>query len=647
MEIEDYRKQFMEQLRFDAEHEGTAPETQFIEKSLEILEETGDVSDAMPISVEIRGKRNRLMAFDAYAYDEADGALIMIASDFSNEIDTVQTLTNTRIDELYTRMRNFIEESVTGKMSDYCDDSDPALNIAKEIKERAGKGRLNWNIVRFKFVIISNSILSKQVKNISREDFLDRPVVLNIWTLERFFQTYSSNSSEIIEFDTEEFGCDGIQCLKAQIGEEADYDAYLGIVPGSFLANAYLKYGSKLLQGNVRAFLSIRGKVNRGIRETIIKSPENFFTYNNGIAVVARSVRFSADGTKIVHMRDPQIINGGQTTASLANAIIKKEKMADDMQNLFVPMKLTVLNIENEMSEDEIERYNDITKKISQCANSQNAVSDADFFSNHPFHVMMEKLSLKTMAPPVNGNPFQTIWYYERSRGKWEQDQMKLTPAQRQQFIAKHPKNQVLKKEKLAKCLNAFAMNPHEVCQSSAINFKRFAGTIDDIYEKSRDSINEEYFKKCVCCVIVFDTLDRMVNKAEWYPSGGKKAQIVPYSIAKLMSMLPKNTDLDWVSMWKNQTLYHQLATELEQIAHAIHEFLMKEADGGLVRSMSRKLDTWKKCKDLKLQLSDQFIASLVSLQETRDAEMIAKRAHKFNSSVDLSVEIFKLGATY
>ena len=111
-----------------------------------------------------------------------------------------------------------------------------------------------------------------------------------------------------------------------------------------FLANAYLKYGSKLLQGNVRAFLSIRGKVNRGIRETIIKSPENFFTYNNGIAVVARSVRFSADGTKIVHMRDPQIINGGQTTASLANAIIKKEKMADDMQNLFVPMKLTVLN---------------------------------------------------------------------------------------------------------------------------------------------------------------------------------------------------------------------------------------------------------------------------------------------------------------
>ena len=91
------------------------------------------------------------------------------------------------------------------------------------------------------------------------------------------------------------------------------------------LRNLGLKYGSKLLQGNVRAFLSVRGKVNKGIRNTIINSPENFFTYNNGIAIVARSIGFSADNTRITHFKDLQIINGGQTTASLANAIIRKE----------------------------------------------------------------------------------------------------------------------------------------------------------------------------------------------------------------------------------------------------------------------------------------------------------------------------------
>ena len=455
MDVGEFRKQFMEQLRFDAEHAGSEPEAQFIEKSLDMLEEIGDVADPMPMSIEMRGRRNRRMAFDAYAYDEADGALVMIASNFVNEIDNTPTLTNTQIDELYTAMRNFIDESVNGDISAYCDDSDPAISVAKEMKSRIGKSMLTTEILRFKFIIISNSLLSTAVKNISREDFLDRPVELNIWTIERFHQTYASNSSEIIEFETADYGCDGIQFLKAELGNTTDYDAYLGIVPGEFLADIYRKYGSKLLQGNVRAFLSVRGKVNKGIRDTIIKSPENFFTYNNGIAVVARSIGLSEDGTRIVYLKDPQIINGGQTTASLANAKIKKEVKEGGMANLFVPMKLTVLNVEDDMSEDDIERYNSITKTISQCANSQNAVSEADFFSNHPFHVLMEQLSRKKMAPPVNGNPYQTIWFYERSRGKWEQEQMQMTVAQRTKFCEKHPKHQVIKKEKLAKCLNA------------------------------------------------------------------------------------------------------------------------------------------------------------------------------------------------
>ena len=482
MEIEEFRKQFIDELRFNAEHEGTEPETQFIEKTLNDLEEIGELNDPIPMSVEMRGARNRILAFDAYAYDEADGALVLIASDFTNQRDTAPTLTNTRIEELYDHMLNFVEESVQGNISKYCDDSDPALLIANEFRKKIGKGMLSTEILRFKFFIISNATLSKQVKNLSKPDLLERPVELNVWTLERFFQTFASNSSEIIEIDTTDFDCQGIQCLKADLGQNSEYDAYLGIVPGKFLADIYLKYGSKLLQGNVRAFLSVRGKVNKGIRDTIINHPENFFTFNNGIAIVARSVTFSTDGSRIVHFKDPQIINGGQTTASLANAIIKKEARCG-MDTLFVPMKLTVLNVENDMSEEQVEQYNTITKTISQCANSQNAVSDADFFSNHPFHVMMEKLSRKVMAPPVDGNPFETIWFYERSRGKWEQEQMKLTVAQKKKFCEMHPKNQVIKKEKLAKCYNAILMNPNQVCQSSAINFNRFALVIEKIYE--------------------------------------------------------------------------------------------------------------------------------------------------------------------
>ena len=646
MDIEEYRKQFIDELRFNAEHEGTEPETQFIEKSLLDLEEIGELNDPIPMSVEMRGSRNRLLAFDAYAYDEADGALILIASDFTNERDSAPTLTNSRIEDIYSHMLNFLDECVQGNIGKYCDDSDPALIIANEFRKKIGKGMLSTEILRFKFFILSNATLSKQVKNLSKPEFLNRPVELNVWTLERFFQTFASNSSEIIEIDTADFGCDGIQCLKAEIGEKCEYDACLGIVPGKFLADIYLKYGSKLLQGNVRAFLSVRGKVNKGIRDTIINHPENFFTFNNGIAVVARSVSFSADGTRIVHFKDLQIINGGQTTASLANAIIKKEARYG-MDNLYVPMKLTVLNVENDLSEEQVEQYNSITKTISQCANSQNAVSEADFFSNHPFHVLMEKLSKKVMAPPVNGNPYQTIWFYERSRGKWEQEQMKLTPSQKKKFCEMHPKNQVIKKEKLAKCYNTILMNPHQVCQSSAINFNRFAGIIEKIYDEDRDSINEDFFRKCVSSVILFDTLDSLISKASWYPKGGNKAQIVPYTIAKLITLIPKEKDIDWHYIWQKQTLYPELAEELLKLSYCTHKFLMDQANGGIVRTISRTQVVWKNFQDYQYSLGETFLATLVSIEETKSAERAAKRAHKFDATIDASVEIFNLGVNY
>ena len=646
MDIEEYRKQFIDDIRNDASLESTDPESYFIERVLSDLEEIGALNDPIPMSVEIRNAKRQILAFDGYSYDEADGALVLIISEFSNQRDSVPTLTNTRIDELLSYMQRFIEESVNGNIRNFCDDSDPAVNIANEFRKKIGKGMTGTEILRFKFIIISNYTLSKQVKNLSQPDFLGRPVDLNVWTLERFFQTFISNSSEIIEIETSEFDCDGIPCLKADLGGQSNYDAYLGIVPGKFLADIYLKYGSKLLQGNVRAFLSFRGNVNKGIRTTIMKEPENFFTYNNGIAIVARAVKFSPDKSKIVFFKDLQIINGGQTTASLASAIIKKEA-SKGMDTLYVPMKLTVLNVDDDMSEEQVQNYNELTKTISECANSQNAVKPADFFSNHPFHVKMEQLSHKVMAPPVGGNPYQTVWFYERSRGKWEQEQMKLTAHQRDLFKQKNPKEQLITKEKLAKCYNAILMHPDQVCKSSADNFKIFAPYIDGIYENDRDSINDEFFKKCVCSIIIFDKLDKLISKEDWYPKGGNKAQITPYTISKLMTLLPKGTDLDWVSIWNKQSLYPALATELLRLAYFTHRYLEEKAGGGLVRSLSRLVGTWSDFKAVEFNLSDTFINSLISKEETKATEQAAKRAHKFNSKIDVSVEIFKLGAPY
>lgn len=646
MEINEYRSEFLSRIRFQAEHNSTDAQAQFLDTVLEKLEECGELMDPYPYECNMTGSHNRKLAFDAYAYDEADSSIVLLITDFYNT-DEKNSLTNTRIKELSGYMRAFIEEAYSGDIKKYCDDADFVIDIAKDFKKRIGKSKYDTEILKFKFYIVSNAEMSERVKTLKQEPLFDRPVELNVWDLGRFFQMEMSQVSEAITIDTRDFDLkDGIQCLKANIADHGDYDAFLAIVPGKFLADIYLKYGSRLLEGNVRSFLSARGKVNSKIRETINSNEKrhNFFIYNNGIAVVANKITLTEDGTRLLSFEDFQIINGGQTTASLANSFIKKES---DLKDIFVPMKLTVLNMADEKTEEEQDKYNEMTKEISRCANSQNAVSDADFFSTHPFHIQMEKMSKKYPAEPVDGKPFQTIWYYERSRGRWEQEQMKLTPAQRDKFKQIHPSNQVIKKEKLAKCLNSIFMNPHSVSAGSANNMKAFAVTVDELWNKSQDNINEFFFHKSVASVILFDTVDSMINKSDWYQKGGNKALVTPYTISKIISMIPKGKDIDWEYIWKKQKLSEALTHQIEIVSQIADGFL-SNSGGMIVREYARRLDTWKKFRDeCDIDVTEDFIDSLISTEETKSAANSAKREHKFNNEIELSVQVFSLGADY
>jgi hypothetical protein len=91
-------------------------------------------------------------------------------------------------------------------------------------------------------------------------------------------------------------------------------------VPAQELVRLYTKYGDLLFDRNVRLFLGTRkDSVNAGISDTL-QDPEqrgNFWAYNNGITIICDSYQVS--DAKIV-MNNFSIINGCQTTVSLANA---------------------------------------------------------------------------------------------------------------------------------------------------------------------------------------------------------------------------------------------------------------------------------------------------------------------------------------
>lgn len=638
MNINNFYEEFMLELKIDASHNCRLDEDEFLEKQLLFLEEIGEFNDPLIYNFETTGKRRRIMKFDAYCYDEADKSLIFITSDFSNT-NGLQILTNSKIESIYKRMHAFIDEVCNGNLIEYCDDSDPILKVGKEIYLRFNSTNMDRQLNKIKFYIISNSMLSTRVKSLKKESFNNKPVEVNVWSFDRFFDMMQTANSEPIKINVKDYGINGIPCIKADLKNEDDYSAYLAIVPGKFLADIYLDYGSKLLEGNVRAFLSNRGKVNKGIRSTIKNEATRFFTYNNGIATTADKI--TLENNEITFMEDLQIINGGQTTASLASALINKD--SKDLKDIFVPMKLTVVKRENEK---QIENYNDMIQLISRYANSQNSVKASDFFSNHPFHRRMEKLSLKTPAPPVNGSPSQTIWYYERSRGKYNQEQLKLSKSKRVKFKNKFPKNQVLTKEKLAKYLNAYNCLPHIVSQGSNKSMNYFAKEIVENLSKDINNINDSFFKKAVCAAIIFTNVDRMILKQPWYSKGGYKLNIVPYTISKIISAIPKGKSVDLQKIWKNQSIYPTFTYEVERVSKITNDFILEKSNGMIVTEFCKKENAWKLFKNYEYKLSNKFLNDLIDVKELKVEEDRSKKTQKLENETNIEIEVYNLGSS-
>lgn len=641
MEItyEEYKRECLEDIHIEAQIEGTTYNDYFLNDTLSKLVSMGELVDPQPICVNKKGRNNRIMSFDALAFDESDKSVVLISNEFKDSLK--DTLTMTDINKTQTRMLNFLEEAYDGTLEKYFDIYDDVLKIGRDIARRMHIDYVNVendeSIDKIKLVIITNQDLSNSVKELSPFSFLGKKVGVSIWSIARFFELYQSGRErEPIIIQTEKYGLDGIPCIKAEMVDNIDYDAYLAIVPGIFLHKIYYDHGPHLLEGNVRAFLSNRGKINRGIRNTIRTEPTKFFTYNNGIACTASRIKLSEDGHKIVEIEDLQIINGGQTTASLTSAVLK-DKLALD--NIFVPMKMTVVRNDD---------YDIMIQNISKYANSQNAVTDADFFSNHPFHRTMATLSTHTPAPAKEGSLHGTYWYYERSRGKYEQEQFKLfKKSDIENFKKKYPKNQVVKKEELAKYYTAAELlRPDRVSTGSQKVMKFFAEIIDKKYQTQTEFFNAEFFKRCVCYAILYRGTDRIVNKADWYNVGGYKLNIVPYTVSKIINSVPEGYTLDYDRIWKKQELYPSLVSEIDRIAQMTNEFIQKSS-GVIVTEYCKKEETWNKYKSVPCSFSAEFINDLIPLSVTEDKMKSEIQSERLSKDLNVETEIINLGGSY
>jgi hypothetical protein len=430
--------------------------------------------------------------------------------------------------------------------------------------------------------------------DINQESLPEVDVRYVAWDLEKLSRLRVGERGNI-ELDFEKDYGGGIPCLETSDGT-GEYRTFLSFFSAPLLARIYGEHGQRLLERNVRAFLQAKGKVNKGLQATLRDEPHRFMAYNNGLCCTAAEVRIISvrDGTpQLAWARDFQIVNGGQTTASIFHAL-KKEKL--DLSKVTVQVKLTVLSDPDQVAE--------IVPMISRYANSQNKVNGADFAANGKFHRCLEELSRTIWAPAASGMERGCRWYYERARGSYLDDKARQGSHSRgKEWARQNPPQQKFTKTDLAKYEHAWLGLPHLVCRGAEKNFESFASRLEDDGEPV---VDRHFFEQVVARIIIwrsaeklFDTLDKV----------GYRANSVAYAIAWLAERSGRRIDLDRI--WREQRLSKDISDALLVACREAHQFLTNLE--GNVGEGSKKTESWNAFRDWDLEAGSAWIKGLTN----------------------------------
>lgn len=639
---------YIEELKSDiaslvySEEQGTSFEDKFTEYCIEVFESIGKTEGARVLSYihpnsqgGIDWKINGYCLKDSFKDDNN--------KEYYSTLDLFITFCKNTYDynitkDDYTKTLNQIKRFINGALKrhiDYIDPSHTELNQLLQIVGRQGK---NFDRINVYFLINGFSNHEKEKLEIN-----DIDVFVHTWDVERLFKLNASNSThEPIEIDFETFipEIKGLQCLQVPNIDEM-YDCYLAIVPGEVLSKLYKEFSNELLESNVRAFLGQTGKFNKGIRDTIRFKPQMFLPYNNGITATAENVetKIIDNKTLITKLNDFQIVNGGQTTASLYHTQKKFKEV--DLTKIFVQMKLTVIK--------DREQKNIEVPNISRFANSQNKVSELDLSSNNPYFIQIENLSRKKyVINPENKNQ-SLLWFFERTNGQYRETLNKQTLSQQKKFKEQNPQSLKFVKSDIAKFLNIWDLEPHIVALGSQKNFVQYTKKINELVIKNKMP-GENFYKKLIANAILFKTTDKLFGRKNIDAIGDTnlKSFTVAYALSYFHFLTHNRLDL-W-QIYEQQKIDDILSNQLKKILIFVYNHLVEGAKNSLISEYAKRSTSWEKLKsinyseDLEIILRPYLISEEEKLQRDNEKEI---DTNNVEDTVFLISEIQKLGLRF
>lgn len=501
--------------------------------------------------------------------------------------DTVSGIPDSEVTKAAEQCLRFLKNAVEGKLATALDPSDDAYELSMTVRDAYS------NLDQIRIYVLTDRQAKTRV--FKPRDIAGKSIRLEVMDIERLFNHWSEGKPRdelIVSF--EEVCGSPLPCVYVP-GENEEYDYALTAIPGQALRLIYEKYGARLLEANVRSFLSQTGKVNKGIRDTLRDAPERFMAYNNGIVLIADGAGLSraSDGSAgISWLKGMQVVNGGQTTASIY--FTKRKHPEIDLSRVRVPAKVIVLHSDDSEAEEAL------IGDISRYANSQNAVKVSDLSANKPFHVELEKLALSTYLPDGTGR-----WFYERAAGSYNVLLARegTTPARLRKLKETIPPSRKVTKTDLAKYAHAWARQPQLVSLGSQKNFERFMAGPVVMSEKLPDV---QMYKELMAQAILFKAIQKVVQNIGFQ---SYRANIVAYTVSAMSHIAGSRLSLG--SIWMKQGISRELAMWAADLARAVDHSLRATAGQRMVSEWAKKDECWEALKHAGLPLPPRGIPEL------------------------------------
>lgn len=621
--IEEYFRKLKQNIETKqlASEEGGSKEQLFTRYATDLLKLKGEI-DNVSVSYDEKTTGKNPHKINAYSISDDNSQIDLFVSKYIPGAKLAH-LTQDDLDKLIAQLKNFYKKAKEDKYALSIAESSEIFTFANYfITDEDFKD----NLCRIRVFILTNANCTLDVPE--NDNWFGTDVEFILVDLQHLYEI-SAEAEEPINVNFAKRGCT-VPCVAGPSNNDV-YQVYLAIIPGNLLADLYDEYKTRLMENNVRQFLQFTGKINKGIKDTIESHPWMFLAYNNGISATAKSVTLKGDNI-ITSIENLQIVNGGQTTASLYYA--RKMNPSVDLSNIHVQVKISVVKKDEE--------FDRIVSNISRCANTQNKVNDADFSANDERLVQLEKMSRYVTAPETKLRPYATYWYFERAKGQYKNFRLKdgFTRQREKQFDLKYPKDQVFTKQELAKYINAYGevyvgdklvIGPHIVCRGNEKCYDAFLR--NNLPNPS--GIDNIYFEDTVAKMILFQEADRRYGtKTSGNPIGDIKKTVVPYAIAILHKLTEGKLDL--YKIWRAQKVSEVVSDALYDLMKQINTYFISNGETSRYEEWGKKEDCWLDLREQK------WIINLKALKD----DLISSKSTTKRKSINLS-ESEKIDALY